>query len=73
MIHIVANWKMNKNEEEFFDFFNQINTSFQQLKLQKVITYIAPSFIHLSKSKSLMLLSTDNCFLLLKIALSKSS
>ena len=54
MIHIVANWKMNKNEEEFFDFFNQFNASFQQLKLQKVITYIAPSFIHLSKSKSLI-------------------
>ena len=62
MIHIVANWKMNKNEQEFFDFFNQFKVPFQQLKLQKVITYIAPAYIHLSKSKTIINLNEYNPF-----------
>jgi len=62
MIHIVANWKMNKNEQEFYDFFNQFKVSFQQLKLQTVITYIAPAYIHLSKSKSVIDLNKYNPF-----------
>ena len=41
---IVANWKMNKNAKECFDFFNEFSSKFSQ----KREAWIAPQSIHLN-------------------------